>query len=310
MTHHDLVLGQGPLGRAITTHLLDQGRAVTTVSRHAPTTTPRLGITHLSLDVRDTAGLTAAARGAETIYHSVAPSYQDWTSVLPAVNDSVITAARTSGALLCAVGNLYGYGPGASPMHESTPLRATDPKGALRIHLWEQMLTAHERGEIRAVEVRGSDYVGPDSGDQAHGGRRLLDPLLQGKPLRPIGSADQPHTWTFLPDFAASLVAAATTEKAWGHAWHAPSPEPITYRDLADRLARALDTPEPRFSVLAPRAMSLIGIFSPVVRELRTIAYQFTEPFVMDSQISQAALGVAPTSWERIVTAIAADARA
>ena len=33
--------------------------------------------------------------------------------------------------------------------------------------------------------------------------------LLAGRTVRPIGSADQPHSWTYLPDFAAALAAAA-----------------------------------------------------------------------------------------------------
>jgi nucleoside-diphosphate-sugar epimerase len=41
-----------------------------------------------------------------------------------------------------------------------------------------------------------------------------------------------------------------------------------------------------------------LGIFVPMVREIRTTRYQFTEPFIMDSRRANAAFGHQPEPLE------------
>jgi hypothetical protein len=45
-------------------------------------------------------------------------------------------------------------------MTEDLPLRPNSVKGQVRTKLWTDALAAQEAGRIRAVEVRGSDYLG------------------------------------------------------------------------------------------------------------------------------------------------------
>ena len=39
-----------------------------------------------------------------------------------------------------------------------------------------------------------------------------------------------------------------------------------------------------------------------MMREIHKIGYQFTQPFVMESTVSQRVLGLAPTPWEMVAT--------
>lgn len=41
--------------------------------------------------------------------------------------------------------------------------------------------------------------------------------------------------------------------------------------------------------------LKLVGLFSPPVREVNEMLYEFTAPFVMDSSRFQKAFGMAPT---------------
>ena len=303
-----VVLGKGPIGRTLARRLATDGDDVLVLSRSGgdpdvgPGTAPTRGtVRGEALDATDAAALAAAARGATAIHNCANPPYHRWASDWPPLAESLLAAAERTGAVLVAAGNLYGYGAGTQVMTEDSPLRSTETKGRVRAGMWLEARRRHEAGVLRATEVRGSDYLGPGAEEHAHAGPRMLRPLLAGRTLRPVGSADEPHTWTYLPDFAAALAAAARTEGAWGHAWHVPSPEPLTMRELAARLADAAGAPEPRISPLPIGMLRMLGLVSPPLRETARMGYQFTEPFVMESAVSQAALGLAPTPWPQII---------
>ena len=48
-----------------------------------------------------------------------------------------------------------------------------------------------------------------------------------------IGSADQPHSFTYVPDLAAAMIRAAQTPSLWNKVWHAPTGPAVTQRQLA-----------------------------------------------------------------------------
>jgi nucleoside-diphosphate-sugar epimerase len=308
MSSH-VILGKGPIGTTLSRQLADAGHEVLILSRSgAPSASATPGASaeprtrHASVDSGDAAALTRAVQGADVLYNCVNPAYHRWPTDWPPIADAVLTAAESTGAVLVTAGNLYGYGAGTQLMREDSPLASTETKGAVRAAMWHEAELRHRAGRVRATEVRGSDYLGPGALDHAHAGPRMLDPLLAGRPLHPIGAADVPHTWTYLGDFARALAAAGATEAAWGRAWHVPSPEPQTFRQMATRFADAADAPTPRIRPLPMMAIRVLGIGSPMLREVFAMGYQFVEPFVLDSTVSQGVLGLTPTPWDTIVS--------
>ncbi|HWJ85028.1 MAG TPA: NAD-dependent epimerase/dehydratase family protein [Cellulomonas sp.] len=318
-----LVLGKGPVGSTVAAQLAALGHEVVVVSRsgeptpapnvpqpalatapgvRADVTHPRGTVRHVAADATDAARLAELATGAASIVNAANPRYDRWPELWPALNAAALDAAARSGAVLVTAGNLYGYGEGSGVMTESTPQRSTERKGAVRAQMWRDALARHEAGDLRATEIRASDYIGPGTVGPAHAGARLFEPLLAGKTLRPVGDPDQPHAWTYLPDFAAALVAAATSESAWGRPWLAPTNGPLSYRELAGRLAAEAGLPEPTISPVPDLVLRAIGLVVPPMREVARVAYQQRAPFVVDSSLSERELGVAPTPWDRIVT--------
>lgn len=308
-----VVLGKGPIGTTLARLLAAQGHDVLVLSRSGgPQATARTGdvgrvgtehprVTHAAVDATDAAAVTSAARDAQALYSCLNPAYHRWAADWPPVTDALLAAAEATGAVLVLAGNLYSYGAGTRLMREDSPLASTETKGRVRGAMWTRALERHRAGHLRVTEVRGSDYLGPLAEAHAHAGPRMLDPLLAGRRLWPLGSADQPHTWTYLPDFAHALAAAATTPDAWGRPWHVPSPEPLTFRELAARFAEAAGAPRPRITAVPMGVVRALGLGAPMMRELHAVGYQFTEPFVMDSAASQATLGTTPTPWPTIV---------
>ena len=315
MARH-VIVGRGPIGRTVAHQLVAEGHDVLVLSRSGaavPTPAPALvtgsgaerpavgSLTWAAVDGTDAGALTRAARGADALYNCVNPAYHRWPTDWPPVAEALLAAAAATGAVLVTAGNLYMYAPGTRPMREDSPMAPVEAKGAVRAEMWTQAQRRHEAGDLRATEVRGSDYLGPDAEAHAHAGPRMLRPLLAGGTIRPIGSPDALHTWTYLPDFARALRSAAANPQAWGRPWHVPSPEPLTLREVAARFAAEAGAPEPRISPLPIAAVRALGLVMPMMREIGRVRHQFTEPFVMDSVVSQGVLGVAPTPWPQIV---------
>ena len=129
----------------------------------------------------------------------------------------------------------------------------------------------------------------------AHAGERLVSALLEGRRGSLVGSLDQPHSFTYVPDLARAMIRAAQTPSLWGEFLHAPTAQSPTQRELAEALAQAAGVTSPRLSVLPARVLKVAGLVSRDARELAETSYQFTGPFVLDSSRSEALLGQSPT---------------
>ncbi|MFJ9844155.1 NAD-dependent epimerase/dehydratase family protein [Kitasatospora sp. NPDC101155] len=295
MSFH-LVVGHGPAGAATARLLAEQGRRVRVVTRTGrPAGQAVEGVEHLALDASDPAGLAQAARGAVALYGCAAPPLPQWTERWPALNSALCAAAEDSGAVLVMLGNLYGYGPVERPMTEDLPLAATGPKGRVRAAAWEQARALHEAGRIRAVEVRASDFFGPGVTDGGHLAARAMPGLLKGRSVAVLGDPDTPHSWTYLPDVARALVEVAGEESAWGRAWHVPTTPALSVRSMVDRLAAEAGTGPVAVRRLSPVLLGVAGLFSPLLRELREVRYQFDRPFTVDASAYEAEFAVRAT---------------
>ena len=184
-------------------------------------------------------------------------------------------------------------------MTEATPLAATGAKGRIRARVWQDALAVHQAGRVRVAEVRAADFVGP--GAQSALGERVVRRIRQGKSVSVLGRADRPHTWSFTDDVARMLVTAGTDPAAWGRAWHVPSNEPRSQRQVIDDFARAAGVGQVRIREIPPVILRGMGLAWPLMRELRETEYQFRDDFVMDSSAAQTSFGLKPAPWEEIV---------
>lgn len=293
-----IVIGAGGIGRATARALVERGHEVTIGTRSG--TDPGLpGVTAARVDASDGQALAALARGADTLVNAANPSqYHTWARDWPPIAAAMLRAASTAGAGLVTVSNLYGYGPGCGPMTGDLPLAPSGPKGRIRARMWADALAAHQAGDLRATELRASDYFGPGAGagvsilnsfviSRAAAGRRVW--LVSGGP-------DVVHSWTYTDDIGTLAAVLATDERSWGRPWIVPSAEPRTVRQVAADSAQIAGRPAPPVS-RAPRAVLALARVSATVRELDETRYQFEEPFVVDATATENTFGLAPTPW-------------
>ena len=300
-----VVFGTGQVGRALAACLAGRGLAVRAVSRHRP---PELadGIDWRAADVTDVGAASAAAEGAAVIYQCLNAPYAQWPDLFPPLQSGVLTAAERAGALLISLENLYGYGPtGGKPMTEDLPLAATTVKGRTRAAMTGELLAAAAAGRVRIAIGRASDFFGAGVTAGSTLGERVFGNALAGRRADFIGNPDLPHTYSYVPDIAAGLATLGTDARAAGQVWHLPGPQTVTTRALLDLVAGQVGHPVAIRSVpkLAVRAL---GVINPTMRALAEMAYEFDEPFVLDTSKYQTTFGAGGTPLAAAVAATVA----
>jgi nucleoside-diphosphate-sugar epimerase len=289
MSEH-VIVGAGAVGSATALLLADRGEHVRVISRRG-TGPEHPAIERVAADATDAQRLTQLTAGAVALYNCANPLYHRWLTDWPPLASALLTAAERSGAVLAAMGNLYGYGSVAGPITQKTPLAATHPKLRMRAQMWQDALAAAEAGRIRTTEVRASDYI-EQNGLLSFG---LGQPLLAGRRAYSPAPLDVPHSWTSIRDCARALATVATDERAYGQAWLVPTGPALTVRQLTSRFTEVNGAPAAKVTAIPYPAMWAFGVFSPMVRELRTTRYQFTAPFVLDSSATTETFGLEPT---------------
>jgi nucleoside-diphosphate-sugar epimerase len=209
---------------------------------------------------------------------------------------AVLAAAERTGALLVSLENLYGYGPtGGRPLTEDLPLAATTVRGRTRTAMTTELLAAAEAGRVRIAIGRASDFFGAGVTQGSTLGERVFGNALAGRRADFIGNPDLPHTYSYVPDIAAGLATLGTDERAAGQVWHLPGPETVTTRALLDLVAAEVGHPVAVRNV-PPLALRAMGLVSPLMRGLAEMAYEFQEPFILDTTKFESAFGTTTTT--------------
>lgn len=292
MQHH-LVIGAGPVGSGVATTLAERGLPVTVVTRSGSGPVHEL-ITRVKADAGDVDTIVRLADGAATIFNCANPPYHRWATDWPPVHTALMTAAEKSGAVLVMMDNLYGFGEGRPmPMREGDPLLASGAKGAVRARMATDLLEAHDAGRLRATFARASDFYGPEVLG-ASLGERVMPNVLKGKKVSLLGTLDLPHSVSYMPDVVRTLVTIAFDERAWGKPWHVPNAPALSQRDTVAVVAAAAGT-EVKVSAVPKLALSALGVFSPTMAGLKEVWYQFAEPWVTDSTLTEQTFGLTAT---------------
>jgi nucleoside-diphosphate-sugar epimerase len=299
-----VVVGAGPVGRGTALQLAEWGMPVRLVSRRG--TGPEVaGIELLRGDAASADDVARFTTGAAAVYTCVNPPYTRWPTDWPPIHRNLLAAAEANDAVLVLCDNLYGFGDtGGRVMQEDDPLAATGRKGAVRAEMANELLAAHAGGRLRVAVVRSSDYIGPDVTDAVMG-ERVMPKVLAGRAVSVLGSPDQPHSWTYVPDVARLMAMAGTDERTWGRAWHTPSAPAMTQRSLVAAMAAEAGTTV-KVRAMPHWLLRAGGTAVPLLRELQETWYQFARPFVMGDEAARHQLGLAHTPFaEQIRSTVA-----
>jgi nucleoside-diphosphate-sugar epimerase len=305
-----VIFGAGQVGRPLAEQLLAAGHRVR-IAKRSPTRGPA-GAEVVTGDAADRAFCATAARDAAVVYHCMNPPYfaRVWAEQVPRYLDNLIAAAGRAAARLVVLDNVYALGrPDGRPLDEDRPLNPCSRKGEVRARAVERLFDAHRRGEVRATAGWASDFYGP-GGTQSHLGDQFWPGVLAGKTGRVVVRPDAVHTYHYIPDVAAALLALGTAGgDVEGRPWMLPCEPAGTLRDLVGRFSAQLARPI-RLTTMPPLAMRLLGAFVPILRELAEMSYQWDEPFVVDDRRFRERFAVRPADPDEAARATVAWASA
>lgn len=300
------ILGAGgTIGLELAGILPDYTDTVRLVSRNPEATRPNSEAYPANL--LNAAEVEAAVKGSEVVYLVAGLPYKArvWEAQWPVIMRNVIAACRAGGSKLVFFDNIYMYDRDhLSPMDESTPVRPSSRKGAVRAAIADALMSAVRKGDVEGLIARCADFYGPGRQNNSVLTQTVFERLAAGKPAQWLLSGEHIHSFTYTPDAARGTAMLGNAADAYGEVWHLPTASvPPTGRGWVEVIAAELGV-EPRLQVMPPALLSLVSLFSPTLREIREMAYQYDRDYDFSSEKFERRFGFAPTGYEEGIKAI------
>jgi nucleoside-diphosphate-sugar epimerase len=251
------------------------------------------------VDALDRDAVVKAVRGSGQFVVAIGFPYSGilWRDVWPKAISNFVAACKATGARMVFMDDLYMYGPQTEPLTETMPLSYYGLKPAARSAATRVWMAAADAGEARVAALRAPDFYGPGVG-LSFLGDTSIGKLAQGKPAVFVGSPGVLHDYAYVPDVARAVTTLlAAPDSAFGQAWHMPCAPTRTTRAI---LQIAADTLQVKLRISAMPAWMLgpSAMFSPFLRELKEMRFQWDRPYQVDASRFKAAFWSDVTPFE------------
>lgn len=294
-----LVLGaNGRFGRGAMTAFNNAGWDVTALVRPGKSSENSKVI---EADASDPIALSAAAKGFDVLVNALNPPYHKWKSMLPVLTDSVIKAAQTSGATVLIPGNVYNFGTNPpTVITDQSPQTAASGKGALRVEMERRFRDA---AGIQTIILRGGDFIENEKTGNWFDSQ-ITNKIDKGIITYP-GPKDQVHAWAYLPDMTRAAVDLCEIRETLPRFTDVPF---NGYALTGDELIGAIEKATGKTLTVKTvpwGIMSVIGWFSPLIREVVSMRYLWNKPHRLDGAALQKLLPeFQPTPLARAMTQV------
>jgi nucleoside-diphosphate-sugar epimerase len=299
------ILGAGGgIGSELAKVLIDRKQQFRLVGRNPSTVS---GATEtVSADITDQGQTIRAVADSRIVYLLVGLKYDHkiWAEVWPRIMANTIEACKRAAARLVFFDNVYMYGKVRGPMVEQTPFSPCTKKGEIRARIANSLINEWKSGALTAMIARSADFYGPLTRNSVPN-ILVMEPLSKGQKASWLVNDSSPHSFTYTPDAARSLVMLAETETAWNQTWHLPTaPNPPTGREFINMSAKELGV-SPRYRVLTRPMIRVAGLFDSNIRESYEMLYQSDSAYLFDSSKFAKAYGFSGTSYQDGIRATA-----
>jgi nucleoside-diphosphate-sugar epimerase len=252
----------------------------------------------VAADIADRDQTIRAVAGSSIVHLLVGLKYDHniWREMWPRIMSNTIEACKRAGAKVVFFDNVYMYGKVTGPMTEETPFNPASKKGEIRANIAMALIDSWKSGALTGMIARAADFYGPDTRN-GMANHLVFDPLSRKKKASCLVNDAVPHSYTYTPDAAQSLVQLAERATAWNQTWHLPTtPNPPTGKELVSQAAKEFGV-APKYRVLSRPMIRLAGWFNSPIAESYEMLYQNDSPYLFDSGKFAREFGFAGTPY-------------
>ena len=279
-----LILGStGSIGYAFADNLISKNIAITVLVRDVAKannlfkSNPLVEI--IRGDVQDLVLLKQLSTDKKYIFHGINYPYNQWFGNMDTVTIKIIEASSINKAMIIFPGNVYNYG-NLPLIREDSPQNPSTRKGNLRVELEKMLYEAANAGKCKVLNVCLPDFWGPNVLNE--GIKPIFMNALKGKSLPSMIRTDIPHQMVFTKDAAEIMVRLVQRgiEKPYENYNYGGYIHP-TLKGFLNQISRLANAPE-KITVYPKWLFSILGIFSPVMKEVKEMLYLFEGTVILD----------------------------
>jgi len=256
-------------------------------------------------DILNAAEVDKAVEGSEIVYLVAGLPYDAkvWQRDWPIAMQNTINACKKHNAKLVFFDNVYPLGLVKGVMTEETPFNPCSKKGTVRAKIAQMLLAEMNAGTIQALIARAPDFYGPNVTTSMLDST-FIQNIAKGKKPMLIGKEGMAHCYIYTVDAAVGTAMLGNTPEAFNQTWHLPTvAEPITPKQLAGLFSDALGK-EVKYSMLSTFMLRIVGLFTPIVKQVVEMMYQYNHDYKFDSSKFTTRFNYTPTPYKTGVEAI------
>jgi nucleoside-diphosphate-sugar epimerase len=277
------ILGAGGvIGTELAKSLPNYTDRIRLVSRHPK----KVNLTDdlASADLLDARQTLDAVHGSAIVYLTAGLPYhiKTWQSQWPIIIKNVIDACKKQNAKLVFFDNVYAYGRVNGWMTENSALNPSSKKGEVRKKIADMIMKEIGGGTLEAIIARAADFYGPNT-PLSFVNVMVFDNFKNGKKAQWLINDKARHSLTYTPDAGKATAILGNTGSAYNQVWHLPTDRnPLTGKEFIERVAAEFKC-SPRYTVLHPWMVRMVGFFNNNVRESVEMLYQNDSDYLFDS---------------------------
>lgn len=295
-----LILGfTGGIGRAAALALSNKGIPIRALVRDKQKAEKYAkGLQNLEIIVGDAGEETdvdKAMKGVDAVYYCVNVPYPQWEERAIKLFYTCMSSAIKHKVKLIFPGNVYVYGHAKyNPVNEKHPHAAHTKKGQIRMEMEEMMAIAKKDQGLDYTIVRMPDFYGPYVINTFS--EKLYQQALKGKSLQWVGNLDAQIELIFIEDGGAAMVMAALNSNSHGEVFNIPGVSATTARQYLSEIVKQAGTRSKISTLNSNLIFELVGLFLPIIRELKEMLYLKREKLILDGTKFKNSIGPLPTT--------------
>lgn len=295
-----LILGfTGGIGRAVALSLNKRNIATKVLVRNPEKATKYAdGLDELEVlkgDVAVIGDIEKAMEGVSVVYYCVNIPYPVWDKFAIKLFYNCLSTAVKYKVKLVFPGNVYVYGHAKyNPVNEIHPHAAHTKKGQIRMEMEEMMAMARKDQGLDYTIVRMPDFYGPFVINTFS--EQLYINAIRNKKLQWIGNLNTEIELIYIEDGGEAMVMAALSDKSNGEVFNIPGSDVTTAHNYMSEIVDQAGSKGKITTFNSELLFTMIGLFSPMVREVNEMLYLKREKLILDGSKFNDTIGAIPAT--------------